>query len=256
MYAAHEKLGESQDPTPLPEGERLAAVHSDSEGSDDHVLGSQYSSEGEPYPLSSEGDHGFDDEDDQEFFGALREAINLHKPELDSDGCPLLRTVSDSEYESDDKTSKLEADPEPFKSDGLERLGVIQDSNCTVEQLGVIAEPFPLHTPNLRRPPALRKSTRKINRPPHSEKDNRCFIVWMKIHDLEANVLLDSGCTSDSVSPEFTVSVNLKVHELEEPVPLQLGTVGSRSKINFGLFTEFELGNILETHYFDVINID
>jgi hypothetical protein len=50
----------------------------------------------------------------------------------------------------------------------------------------------------------------------------------MKIHDLEANVLLDSGCTSDSVSPEFTVSTNLKVHKLEEPVPLQLGTVGEQ----------------------------
>jgi hypothetical protein len=172
MYTACEKLGESQDPTPPPEGERLVAVHSDSEGSDDHVLGSQYSSEGEPYPLSLEGDHGFDNEDDQEFFGALREAIDLHKLELDSDGCPSLRTISDSEYESDDETSKLEVDPEPFESDGLERLGVIQDLNCTVEQLGVIAEPSPLHTPNLRHPPVLRKSTRKINHPPHSEKDN------------------------------------------------------------------------------------
>ncbi|KAF8230132.1 hypothetical protein L208DRAFT_1283052 [Tricholoma matsutake] len=78
----------------------------------------------------------------------------------------------------------------------------------------------------------------------------------MKIHGLEANVLLDSGCTSDSVSPEFTIPANLKVHELEEPMPLQLGMVGTRSKINFGLFVEFELGNLSENHYFNVINID
>ncbi|KAF8230692.1 hypothetical protein L208DRAFT_1221824, partial [Tricholoma matsutake] len=78
----------------------------------------------------------------------------------------------------------------------------------------------------------------------------------MKIHGLEANVLLDFGCTSDSVSPEFTVSMNLKVHKLEEPVPLQLGMVGSRLKINFGLFAEFKLGNLSGNHYFDVINID
>ncbi|KAF8232395.1 hypothetical protein L208DRAFT_1272511, partial [Tricholoma matsutake] len=78
----------------------------------------------------------------------------------------------------------------------------------------------------------------------------------MRLHELEAFVLLDSGCTSDSISPEFTMSANLKAHELEEPVPLQLGTVGSHSKINFGLFTNFEIGEIKNTHYFDVVNID
>ncbi|KAF8231849.1 hypothetical protein L208DRAFT_1274918 [Tricholoma matsutake] len=78
----------------------------------------------------------------------------------------------------------------------------------------------------------------------------------MKLHNLEAYVLLNSGCTTDSISPEFTMSANLKAHELEEPVPLQLGTVGSHSKINFGLFTDFEIGGVENTHYFDVVNID
>ena len=78
----------------------------------------------------------------------------------------------------------------------------------------------------------------------------------MKLHNLEAFALLDSGCTSDSVSPEFATSVNLKVHKLEEPVPLQLGTVGSRSKINFGVFADFEIGKTKDNHYFDIINID
>ncbi|KAF8221958.1 hypothetical protein L208DRAFT_1325177, partial [Tricholoma matsutake] len=78
----------------------------------------------------------------------------------------------------------------------------------------------------------------------------------MKLHELEAFILLDSGCTSDSISPEFAMSANLKAHELEEPVPLQLGTIGSHLKINFGLFTDFEIGEIKNTHYFDVVNID
>ncbi|KAF8218778.1 hypothetical protein L208DRAFT_1185084, partial [Tricholoma matsutake] len=78
----------------------------------------------------------------------------------------------------------------------------------------------------------------------------------MRLHELEAFILLDSGCTSDSISPEFAMSANLKAHELEEPVPLQLGTVGSHSKINFGLFTDFEIGEIKNTHHFDVVNID
>ncbi|KAF8232418.1 hypothetical protein L208DRAFT_1036650, partial [Tricholoma matsutake] len=78
----------------------------------------------------------------------------------------------------------------------------------------------------------------------------------MKIHGLKANVLLDSGCTADSVSPEFTVSANIKVHKLIEPMPLQLGMVRSQSKINFGLFAEFKLRTMKADHYFDVINLD
>ncbi|KAF8230751.1 hypothetical protein L208DRAFT_1280338 [Tricholoma matsutake] len=78
----------------------------------------------------------------------------------------------------------------------------------------------------------------------------------MKLHNLEAYVLLDSGCTSDSMSPEFATSTNLKVYELKELVPLQLGTVGSHLKINFGLFTNFGIGQVNGNHYFDVVNID
>jgi hypothetical protein len=107
-----------------------------------------------------------------------------------------------------------------------------------------------------RGPPILRKSSKKIAHPPCTEKDNRCFVAKMKLHNLEAYMLLDSGCTSDSISPEFATSANLKVHELEEPVPLQLGIVGSHSKINFGLFTNFEIGKEKGNHYFDVVNID
>ena len=88
------------------------------------------------------------------------------------------------------------------------------------------------------------------------EKENRCFIAVMKLHNLEAFVLLDSGCTSDSISLEFAMSANLKAHKLEEPVPLQLGMVGSHLKINFGLFADFELGSKKGSHYFDVVNIN
>jgi hypothetical protein len=124
------------------------------------------------------------------------------------------------------------------------------------ERLGVMVDNLFKGKPKFRGPPILRKSSKKIARPPRTEKDNRCFIAKMKLHNLKAYVLLDSGCTSDSVSPEFATSASLKVHELEEPVPLQLGTVGSRSKINFGLFTDFEIGRIKGNHYFDVVNID
>jgi hypothetical protein len=124
------------------------------------------------------------------------------------------------------------------------------------ERLGVMVDNLFKAKARFRGPPILRKSSKKIACPPRTEKDNRCFVTRMKLHNLEAYVLLDSGCTSDSISPEFVTSVGLKVHELEEPVPLQLGTIGSHSKINFGLFTNFEIGRIKGNHYFYVVNID
>ena len=39
-------------------------------------------------------------------------------------------------------------------------------------------------------------------------------------------------------------------------MPLQLGTVGSCSKINFGVFANFEISKTKDNHYFDIVNID
>jgi hypothetical protein len=102
----------------------------------------------------------------------------------------------------------------------------------------------------------MKKSTRKMTCPLCTEKHNQCFVTIVNINGTEALALLDSGCTSDLVAPEFAAVANLKVYELEEPVPLQLGTVGNRSKINFGLEAKVEVGSLCCKHYFDIVNID
>jgi hypothetical protein len=189
-----------------------------------------------------------------EHFGAVRELPKGYELEYGTDDCPLMQSESDSEDEDEDTLILVQGeplDPSLFleRCNSEEQIGPLP-----FEQLGVILDgPIPNNS-NLRRSLALRKLSKKISRPAWMEKENRCYIVRMKIHGLEANVLLDSGCTSDSVLPEFTVAANLKVHKLEEPVPLQLGMVGSRSKINFGLFSDFELDSLRGNHYFDVIN--
>ncbi|KAK0214973.1 hypothetical protein IW262DRAFT_1239611, partial [Armillaria fumosa] len=43
---------------------------------------------------------------------------------------------------------------------------------------------------------------------------------------------------------------------LVEPVTLQLGTVGSRSKINFGTVAELDMAGLIFKDYVDVVNID
>jgi hypothetical protein len=79
----------------------------------------------------------------------------------------------------------------------------------------------------------------------------------VKVNGLKAYALLDSGSTTVSVTHDFACVANLAVMQLDNPILLQLGTVGSRSMINFGTRTHLELGPIKEDDtYLDVINID
>jgi Reverse transcriptase (RNA-dependent DNA polymerase) len=222
--------------------ERVAAAHSNSEENSPSEYGSAmlevnpysswYSSDGELYNLESDTVHMSSEESDPECFGAIQEILS----EYDSDSCPSAQSVFNSEEDSE---NEMEKESLSFS----ERLVVMMDS-LFKDKL------------RFRGMTTLRKSSKKIKRPPRTEEENKCFIVKMKLHNLEAYVLLDSGCTTDSLSPEFAMSANLKAHELEEPVPLQLGTVGSCLKINFRLFTNFTIGEVEKTHYFDVVNID
>ena len=78
----------------------------------------------------------------------------------------------------------------------------------------------------------------------------------VEINGQEAVVLLDSGCTMDAISPEMVQIVGLKVHQLTEQIPIQLGTKGSKSQINHSMKTCIKFGTVEMNHYFDIINID
>jgi hypothetical protein len=79
----------------------------------------------------------------------------------------------------------------------------------------------------------------------------------VKVNGLEAYALLDSGSTTVSVTHDFARVAKLEIMQLENPVALQLGTVGSRSMINFGAKTRVEIGPVNESDaYLDVVNID
>jgi len=58
------------------------------------------------------------------------------------------------------------------------------------------------------------------------------------------------------ISPEMVQIVGLKVHQLMEQIPIQLGTKGSKSQINHGTKACIKIGTVENYHYFDVINID
>ena len=78
----------------------------------------------------------------------------------------------------------------------------------------------------------------------------------VKVNDQKAVALLDSGCTTDAVTPELTRIAGLKIYELKEQVPLQLGTRGSQAKINYGTKACIKYGTIETYQYLDIVNID
>jgi Aspartyl protease len=81
--------------------------------------------------------------------------------------------------------------------------------------------------------------------------------VLVNMNSLEAYALLDTGSMTISITHDFSQVANLNVHQLENPVTLQLGTVGSRSMINYGARACIELGpTIEEDTYVDIVNID
>ena len=82
-------------------------------------------------------------------------------------------------------------------------------------------------------------------------REHRCLTAFIEIGGVKALTLFDSGGSIDAMSPEFARVASLKTFELENPVPLQLGCVGSRSVINFGVKTRMTLGNRSEDVYFD-----
>ncbi|KAL0952526.1 hypothetical protein HGRIS_006787 [Hohenbuehelia grisea] len=95
-----------------------------------------------------------------------------------------------------------------------------------------------------------------LERPRRTAAVNRCLVAMVNINGVDALTLFDSGCTADSLSPEFALNARVKAEQLKSPVTLQLGTVGSRLKINFGCTTPLKCGGYSGVEYFDIVNID
>nr|VWO96523.1 Uncharacterized protein [Ganoderma boninense] len=105
-------------------------------------------------------------------------------------------------------------------------------------------------------PPSMATRARVGRRPMVSRREQNCITILARVHGLEALVLFDSGSTTDSISPEFAKVAGARTFELENPAILQLGCVGSRSRISFGTQVPIELGESPVDAYLDVVNLD
>src|ERR1700677_645133 len=78
----------------------------------------------------------------------------------------------------------------------------------------------------------------------------------MQIDGVKARVLIDTGCTTDMISPNVLGALDKLPFELSELVGLQLATKGSKSKINYGYSAHAKLGGFEVKHYLDIANLD
>ena len=173
--------------------------------------------------------------------------------------CPLVEALSD--YEEDGRFADLPnlvsvSDDSDYMDDVDDLYSNViatgtSDNNCAMTEVG--DEPLQAKHVASR----ARVSTCSVARPTRQGRDNRCLVGMVIINGHQALTLFDSGSTSDSIAPEFARVTNLKVYPLLNPVNLQLGTVGSRSHINYGAFTSVKYASIsAEKEYVDVVNID
>ncbi|KAF8170177.1 hypothetical protein K438DRAFT_1614254, partial [Mycena galopus ATCC 62051] len=102
----------------------------------------------------------------------------------------------------------------------------------------------------------LKKSKTVQKRPPRTKADNFCLTAYVTINGQQAFTLFDSGCTTDTCSPDFARVANLTVFPIESAITLQLGTVGSRSQINYGMNAQVKYGPIDSEEYMDIVNLD
>jgi len=68
--------------------------------------------------------------------------------------------------------------------------------------------------------------------------------------------MIDTGSTGNFLSPAFAMVTHVATFPLEQQLTLQLGCVGSRSKITHGARTQLSIGAFSACVYFDVVNID
>jgi len=194
---------------------------------EDPLVGSQYTSEGEDYPLETYKEYS--DYGDGEQMMAIRQ----DRLQWDADGAfPVV--VEDS----DTKSSELD-DSDAIKQ-RIQSIRLRQDAGQPAKQTTTV----------------VHKSSASMTRPKQLASQIRPLVAKMTINGLDAVVMFDTGSTSYAVSPEFAQVTKMKIHSLAEPMGIQLGCKGSKSKIVFSTSGPVRYSSIVGTHYFDVVNID
>ncbi|KAG6893983.1 hypothetical protein C0995_015420, partial [Termitomyces sp. Mi166 len=69
----------------------------------------------------------------------------------------------------------------------------------------------------------------KLQQPQYTPQEKECLVIYVEVNGHPAWTLWDSGSTTMGIMPQFAHVNAIHVHELTEPLMLQLGTVESHA---------------------------
>jgi len=78
-----------------------------------------------------------------------------------------------------------------------------------------------------------------------------CLATFTTVGGHKAWTLWDSGSTTTGVTPSFIDVAKITVFPLKNPHVLQLGTIGSRASVNFGMYIEIAMHGTSQREYID-----
>ncbi|KAG6878158.1 hypothetical protein C0992_008535 [Termitomyces sp. T32_za158] len=102
----------------------------------------------------------------------------------------------------------------------------------------------------------LQKAADKLQRPQYTPQEKECLVTYIEVNGQPAWTLWDSGSTTMGITPQFAHVNAICIHELMEPLMLQLGTVGSHAVVQFGVEVRIKTSGQSMKEYVDIANFD
>jgi hypothetical protein len=90
----------------------------------------------------------------------------------------------------------------------------------------------------------------------YTPAEKQCLATYVDVGGCKAWMLWDSGSTTTGVTPSFAHGTDLTVFPLSNPHTLQLGTIGSRSTVNYGTESQVKAPGVEKITYLDIANFD
>ncbi|KAG6870214.1 hypothetical protein C0995_014561 [Termitomyces sp. Mi166 len=100
------------------------------------------------------------------------------------------------------------------------------------------------------------KAADKLQQPQYTPQEKECLVTYVEVNGHPAWTLWDSGSTTTGIMPQFVHVNAIHVHELTEPLMLQLGTVESRAVVQFSVEVKIKMSGHPTKEYVDIVNFD
>ncbi|KAG6887015.1 hypothetical protein C0995_002396 [Termitomyces sp. Mi166 len=101
---------------------------------------------------------------------------------------------------------------------------------------------------------AVDKAADKLQQPQYTPQKKECLVTYVEVNGHPAWTLWDSGSTTTGIMPQFAHVNAICVHELTEPLMLQLETVGSHAVVQFSMEVKIKMSGHLTKEYVDIAN--